>query len=47
MNGSGLVLDGLVGVDMVQTGLRQSRPVSSGLVGFEQVKTGLSQSGPA
>ena len=46
LNGSGLVLAGLVGFEPVKTGLSLSGPVSDGLVGFEPVKIGLSRSIP-
>ena len=46
VNGSGLVVAGLVGFELVKTGLSLSGAVSDGLVGLEPVKAGLCRSGP-
>ena len=43
MNGSGLVLASLVGLELVKTDLSLSGPVSDSLVGFEPFETGLSR----
>ena len=45
LNGSGPVLAGLVGFELLKTRWSLSVPVSDGLVGFELVKTGLCRSG--